>query len=84
MSGLRPGSLDPLPCNLTAVETRVRGNDGILVLVSLYWLLIDPKYNLDVAWVALVRIDSTVRTICAASCFLSMDGCTSSVPAMEG
>jgi hypothetical protein len=48
----------------------VRGNDSILVLIPLYWLLLNTKYDLDMAWVALVGVDSTVCAICAAAGFL--------------
>ena len=50
MSGLHQGGSDQ--------STRERRHP------SLYWLLIDTKYDFDLAWVALVGVDPTVRLIC--------------------
>jgi hypothetical protein len=55
---------------LSAVKTSV-ADDGILVLVPLYNLVLRTDDDFDMAWVTLVRVDTTVSTVCAAASFLS-------------
>ena len=66
------GSLDPSASNLPPVEAgESRGCDGILVLRTFNLLVGRGEDNLDVARVALVGVDATVRTVCTAASFLS-------------
>jgi hypothetical protein len=69
--------LDSCPCslntpagNLPAVEA-CKGSNSILVLAALNLLITASKVNFDVAGVALVRVDTTMRTVSATACFLA-------------
>ena len=67
----RPRSLDPLPRYLSPVEAlQLANGDDVLVFTPLDLLLAHAEDDLDVARVALVRVDATVCAVCAAAGFL--------------
>lgn len=68
-SNLRPRSLNPLPRHLPPVKTS-EGSNRILVLAALDLNIAGCEEDLNVAGVALVWVDATVRTIGAAAGFL--------------
>lgn len=61
--------LNPPPCHLSPVQsTQIRPHNFIRPLLHL--TLRSCKYNLNMCRVALVWVNPTVRTVCAATCFL--------------
>jgi hypothetical protein len=54
---------------LSTVET-TEAENGILILVSLYLLLLRADDYFDMAWVTLVRVDTTMSAICTTAGFL--------------
>jgi hypothetical protein len=68
--GSCPCGLNTPAGNLPAVEA-CKGSNSILVLAALNLLITTSKVNLDVAGVALVRVNTTVRTVSATACFLA-------------
>ena len=69
--GRRARRLDTPTRYLPPVEaSQVRRRDGILVLATLHLGVRRGEDDLNMTRVTLVRIDTTVRTVCAATSFL--------------
>jgi hypothetical protein len=66
----RPSSLDPLPGNLSPVQTLQLQPNSILILRPLNHLAIYTQNDLEMHGMALVRINPTVGTIRPSACFL--------------
>lgn len=64
----RSGGLDPLLGDLSSVEALEL--ETVLVLVTGDFDIGDTEDDLDVAGVALVRVDATVGTVCPSASFL--------------
>lgn len=65
-----PDSLNALLPQLSSVQLGRRHSVGVLVLVARDLVVRNTKDDLDVAGVALVRVDATVRTVSPAAGFL--------------
>jgi hypothetical protein len=63
-------SLDPLPCHLSPVQSGERWHYAVFIFAPLHLSVGCRENDFYVAWVTLVRVDTTVGTICTTAGFL--------------
>jgi hypothetical protein len=68
LGGRCPRSCDPLLRKLPLVQPRAKNNSTALGVRLGHLSSRLSKVDLDVAWVALVRVDTTVGSVCATAC----------------